>query len=179
MARQILILLASVLTIVRTVHFTMPLANHSLLLEAIIVHIVQPCISWVFCCFWARLQRMSLKSTLGECHSYRCHRPAKTLHQSLVTNSLPTVHLDDATFTDTRSGLVSKFLGIPFAHPPCVQYYIPSDNPQTCRIDIDSTGWPISDFVCLCGSDHISQAMGSMQRLLEPLATQQPIIKLP
>ena len=60
------------------------------------------------------------------------HRSCPTMHfigislaLGLVTVSTvcglsPTVQLDNATFTGFNSGQVSKFLGIPFAQPPCV-----------------------------------------------------------
>ena len=36
----------------------------------------------------------------------------------------PTVTLDTATVTGVSSGSVSKFLGIPFAKPPCGRLFI-------------------------------------------------------
>ena len=38
----------------------------------------------------------------------------------LVERAAPTVTLDGATFTGVTSGTHTKFLGIPFAQPPCV-----------------------------------------------------------
>ena len=35
-----------------------------------------------------------------------------------LTVALPTITLDDGTFTGTTSGSVSRFFGIPFAQPP-------------------------------------------------------------
>ena len=71
----------------------------------------------------------------------------------------PTVKIDAAIFTGVSSGQLSKFLGIPFAHPPCVQARRYS---EVSNIEISIAVRVISDFACLCLSDHTAQMTANL-----------------
>jgi hypothetical protein len=78
---------------------------------------------------------------------------ARSVHGS------PTVKLDAATFTGVSSGQLSKFLGIPFAYPPCVQVRRYS---EVSNIDIGIAVRVISGFACLCLSDHTAKMTANL-----------------
>jgi hypothetical protein len=56
-------------------------------------------------------------------------------------------------------GQLSKFLGIPFAYPPCVQVRRYS---EVSNIDIGIAVRVISGFACLCLSDHTAKMTANL-----------------